>query len=106
MWLLPYSVPEGRLVLLFWMALLSWSRDSAARRQRVGVHVDARGILVRTEHQHLGHAVDLRQLLGDAGLGVFIQLRRERDIVAGDGQVDDAVVGRVHFAQGRRLSAC
>ena len=47
----------------------------ALRGQRLRVHLDADGVLLRAVDLHLGHAVDHRDALGHQRLAVFVQGR-------------------------------
>ena len=45
-----------------------------ARGQRLGIELDAHGVLLRAEHLHLGHAADHGDALRHQGLGVFVHV--------------------------------
>ena len=72
----------------------------AARGRKVRVGLDANGVFLLTEDQHLRNARNLRNLLGENLLGVFVG-HRQRQQRRGERQRNDGRVGRVHLAEAR-----
>ena len=74
--LLPYSVPVGRFTLRALDSRLHFIDADPARRQRVGIELDAHGVLLRSENLHLRDAAHHRDALRHQRLGVFVHSGR------------------------------
>ena len=81
--------------------LLDLVDADAPRGQRVGVELNAHGVLLRAEHLHLGHAVDRGDALRQQRLRVLVH-DVQRQGRRAEGEVEDRLVGRVHLLIGGR----
>ncbi len=81
--------------------LVHFGQRYAARRDRLRIDPNAKRILLAAEYVDLRNARDLRNLLADHGLGVFVH-DRKRQRVRHQRQEQNRGIRRVHLAETRR----
>ena len=100
-WCGPVSVPTGTLELALATARAHVVEREPARRGGLRIDLHAHGEFLRAVDLHLGDAGQLRDLLRQHGVGVFVhgrQRQRRRDV----GDEQDREVAGIDLAEARR----